>query len=498
MNVLRLMIGIGAIVALAAVSVAHAETFDLELKKLGTPSSSTPVIERMISSTSYQRFYEQTRTQPGVTSTSPGRAEFAKIIKKEPAKYVCKSPFRGVATLGTQKFCFAFDTNPDAKDNERVTGDKSKMEDLQRYSRLYFDANCNGDLTDDTPIDAAAAGSVYSSASSAYANYTFPTVDVTIEADGTKMDYAFRMSIYSRAYSTYSYASASLYAAAYRTGEITVDGKKVSVYLVDFNSNGRFDDLSGIDSSITLSDGTAYPKQGDMIWVDPDPKTMVYGSPYDPTSTDAQQYLSKMLNVGGKFYDMKISPSGDKLTLSASSKPVGHVSNPCKGYRAVVYSDQGMLKISGDESGKAPLPTGEWRLLSYTLDGTKAAEEAAETAEEEGPSLLETLANALTASTPAVAGPRPTLVSARAKRDAPAIQVREGETVALPFGTPYKLMVEARPRGTGTASLSLKIVGVGGEVCNNMIVKGARPPKPTFTITGPDGKEVASGNFEYG
>jgi hypothetical protein len=293
------------------------------------------------------------------------------------------------------------------------------------------------------------------------------------------------------------YVYASLNAAAYREGEITVDGRKLRIVVTDFNSNGRFDDLSGVDNSITLSDGTAYPKQGDMIWVDPDPKTMVYASPYDPTSTDAQQYLSKMLNVGGQFYDMEISPSGDKLTLSASSKPVGHVSNPCKGYRAVVYSDQGMLKISGDESGKAPLPAGEWKLLSYTLDGTKAAEEAAETAEEEGPSLLETLANALT-NQQAAAGPRPTLVSARARRDAPAFQVREGETTALAFGAPYKLMVEASPRGTGTAALSLKIVGTGGEVCNNMIVKGARPPKPTFTITGPDGKEVASGNFEYG
>jgi hypothetical protein len=497
MKVPRLTVGIAAIVALAAVSVACGETFELELKRVDPTSSSITPIERMISSTSYQRFYARRGTQPGYSSSNEGEAEFAKIIKKEPAEYVCKSPFRGVAELGTQKFAFVFDTNPDAKDNERIS-DESKAEDLQRYSRLYFDLNCNGDLTDDTPIDAE-PGTVYTTSSSAYARYAFPAVDVTVEADGSKMDYAFRISLYSRAYSSYSYTYASLYAAAYRTGEITVDGKKARVYLVDFNSNGRFDDLSGIDDSIMLSDGTAYPRQGDVIWVNPDPATVSYASPYDPTSTDAQQYVSKMLNVDGQFYDMEITPAGDKLTLSSSSKPVGYITNPNKGYRAVVYGDQGMMKISGDESGKSPLPVGKWRLLSYTLDGTKldVAEEEEKPADE-GPSLLESLANALTRSAPTTTRPQITLVAARGKRDTQAVEVREGETVAFPFGPPYKLKVAASPYSGGRASLRLSIVGVAGEVCNNMMVKGQRPPKPTFTITGPDGQEVASGNFEYG
>ena len=495
MKVPKLIMSIGAIVALAAVSVAHAETFELELKKLEAVSSSTPPVERMIRSTSYQRFYMRTGTQMNFPSSNQGEAEFAKVIKKEPAEYVCKTPFRGVAKLGTQKFGFVFDTNPDAEDRERITGDQSKAKQLQRYSRLYFDLNCNGDLTDDTPVNAE-PGSVSISSSSGYATYNFPPIDVTVDADGTKMEYAFRISLYSRAYTGYSYAYASLYSAAYRTGEITIDGKKTRVYLVDYNSNGRFDDATGVDPRVMMSGGVVYLQRGDMIWVNPDLKSTAYASPYDVTSTDAQQYVSKMLNIDGQFYDMEISAAGDKLTLSSTSKPVGHVTNPNKGYRAVVYGDQGTVKISGDESGQALLPVGEWKLASYTIVGTKS-EEVAESTENE-PSLLETLANALTRSTSATIASRPTLVSATAKRDASAVQVREGETVALPFGAPYKLMVEARPYRAGTASLALKIVGVAGEVCNNMMIKGARPPKPTFTITGPDGKEVASGNFEYG
>ena len=63
----------------------------------------------------------------------------------------------------------------------------------------------------------------------------------------------------------------------------------------------------------------------------------------------------------------------------------------------------------------------------------------------------------------------------------PPVTVREGETTTLPFGPPYKLMVEASGRGGTTVSLALKIVGTAGEVCNNMMVDGKRP-----------------GNFEYG
>ena len=46
--------------------------------------------------------------------------------------------------------------------------------------------------------------------------------------------------------------------------------------------------------------------------------------------------------------------------------------------------------------------------------------------------------------------------------------------------------------------LEMSLVGVSGEVCTNMMVKGGRPGKPEFTITDPKGKVVQEGNFEYG
>ena len=81
--------------------------------------------------------------------------------------------------------------------------------------------------------------------------------------------------------------------------------------------------------------------------------------------------------------------------------------------------------------------------------------------------------------------------------------VAQGETVDFPFGPPYTPTVTAMSYSgpnekNGPVYLEMSLVGVGGEACTNMTVKGARPGKPDFTITGPDGKVVQKGNFEYG
>jgi hypothetical protein len=79
------------------------------------------------------------------------------------------------------------------------------------------------------------------------------------------------------------------------------------------------------------------------------------------------------------------------------------------------------------------------------------------------------------------------------------VTVREGETVKLPFGPPYKPTVTTSHRaGTPAASLGMSLVGSAGEQCSNLMVDGRRPPDPTFTITDPEGTEVQAGKFEYG
>jgi hypothetical protein len=268
--------------------------------------------------------------------------------------------------------------------------------------------------------------------------------------------------------------------------------------VVDCNSNGRYDDQSSIDDSVRLADGTVYPKIGDMLYViDPEAKVEGYANPYDPSSNEALHYVAKQVNLNGRFHDLKITPAGDALTLEPSPIPVGYVTNSNTGYRAIVYGEQGFLKIVGDESGKTPLPVGEWKLASYTINKTVMDEPQKEQAQEG--SLLEVLRRKILGSPSPVTRPRYTMVSARAKQDYPAVRVTEGQTVELPFGEPYRPVVTVGYReGGDKASLSMSLVGKSGEVCTNMIVNGERPAKPKFTISTEKGEVVDTGNFEYG
>jgi hypothetical protein len=477
---------VGVVSVLVTAGDAYPETFRLEMKRLpASYQTSSSSADYLFRSRSYQRFY----TRDGSYVRTTDQPDFSKVVVKEP-KYAAPKPFRGVAKLGTKDFGFAFDVASAPSDQQAesdqpagadpVSGRTIPVNSRVRYTRLYFDSNHNGDLTDDPVIEAERSSSSY-----AY----FPRVDVTLDVGGTEMEYAFYIRVYS---SSSGYSRAYLYGAAYRHGEITLNGEKKRVVLVDNNSNARFDEAVTVHN---ISDGTVYPTFGDMIFIDPDPSPSVYGYGYDVTGNDDQQPVGKLVNIDGQFYDMEISPAGDKLTLIPSSAPVGRVTNPNKGFRAIVCSDRAVLKICGGETGQAPLPVGEWKLLSYTIDATPKP------AAEEGRSALSTLAKALLGSD-SPSRPAWTFVSARAKGSYAAVKVREGEAVELPFGSPYKPIVKVSrsygSSGTRVAYLSLSLVGVGGEVCSNLMVNGGRPEQPQFTIVGPDGKEVVQGKFRYG
>ena len=557
---LRLPAGAFAVAAFfALVTGAGAETCKLEIKKVDRSGPGRSRMDYMFGATSSQSFFMQIGGPEGMIRT-PGDKEkpkFSEIAKKEPAKYAAKHPFRGVAKLGSQYFAFVFDSAPSKKAEEEAKDEETKKKETKKdekksdakkdkkppkpvsYTRLYFDVNHNGDLTDDEVVEARTTRQYGSN----YAYSAFPPVDLEIDVDGTKTPYAFRMDVHTNTSRQFSYVNGSLNAAAYREGEMTFDGKKYRVVIVDFNSNGRFDDASSINKSVRTSGGGVYPNRGDRLFViDPEAKS-VGGSPYDVSSNDALHYVGALVNLGGAFYDLKITPAGDELSLSPSSIPVGYVTNPNEGYRAVVYSDGGFLKVVGNAEGKAPLPEGEWKLLSYTLDRTgwtkpeepkpedpekkdaerkdaekkdpdkkaeakadeKAEAKGAEKSTEPAKSLLGVLLKAVTPRTSQTlvqpAKPKgPTVVSARGTRDYKPVKVEKGKTVELPFGPPYRPVVSVQyvdPKKR-EARLALSILGAADESCSDLRVNGRRPDKPKFTITTKDGKEVVSGAFEYG
>ncbi|MHC4399275.1 MAG: hypothetical protein ACYTG0_06325 [Planctomycetota bacterium] len=500
----------GAIVAaglpLAVVADAEAETCTLELKRLESPMSvrSGPVdpTDNLVRNT-YPQYFSMQIGGPQPYTATPGAAEFSKVVTKEPAEYASEHPFRGVAKLGSRQYGFVLDTKPsgsDAKDEEPDDSDSNETKPVA-YARLFFDRNHNGDLTDDGVIEAETPQGIMFPSN--YANATFPRVDLTVDCEGTKIEYSFLLSVYCYSSGDYQYGNASLNAAAYRVGEITLNGKPHRIVLIDFNSNGRFDDVFGINEEIQTPDNRIFPQYGDVLLVDPDSAIQGFRSPYDVTTSPDQYYVSKLIHLDGRYYDLEVTAGGDKLTLEPSSVPVGHVTNPNDGFRAVLYGDQGLVKVTGGKSNPAALPVGKWKLFAYTIDRTGYEEE--EPADDEGAqeepktSLLRALTEALGSSAPRIGGPRFTLVSAQATRDHQPIEVREGETVALPFGPPFKPVVTVDfMQGKEVAQLGMSVVGSGGERCTALYVNGTNPEEPTFTIRTADGEQVEQGNFEWG
>jgi len=496
--------------AVARPVAARAETCSLELKRLeGGPSVALgPGSDYIYRATYPQGFFMQISDQEGGPSHNPSAEAFARIVKKEPAKYNARHPYRGVATLGGHEFAFVLDAakpepEPEAKpEKPKSAPDASAPTRVlpTPYARLYFDFNRNGDLTDDKPVEAVESPFAGRSGPS------FPRIDLTLDAGGTRFEYSFSLRAYAYGSEQFRYVSGQINSAAYREGKITLNGKQRRLVLIDFNSNGRFDDAFKV-RDVVAPDGRVYPEFGDVLLVDPDPADPrgMMGI-YDLAPATSRYPVASLVYLDGRYYDLEITPAGDKLTMTASSAPLGSVSNPNEGFGAVVYGDRGFVKITGGKGEPTPLPVGKWKLLAYTIDHTgydpppKPKDDAKK---EGGGSLLESLASALMgaagSSVPEVPRPRFTFVSAQATRDYPAIEVREGETAKLPFGPPYRPVVTVSyPEGEGKVSLAMNVVGSVGEHCTDLYVDGGRPKAPEFTIVGPDGKEVDRGKFEYG
>ena len=222
-----------------------------------------------------------------------------------------------------------------------------------------------------------------------------------------------------------------------------------------------------------------------------------------------------MIKVDDHLYDVRISPAGDKLTLTPSSVAVGNVTNPSDSFHAVIYGDRGFLAIQGAKGKPVPVPAGHWKVLSYTItqeDHPKPAKPAtAEKAKKAASSdaawqkQAEAMLKMLTGGPVDVrrdlklAGGS-AVVSANATEHYQAVEVRKGKTVVLPFGAPFKPRVTVAPYmgAGGTTYLEMSLIGSTGEICTNLTVGGRRPAKPEFTITDPKGKVIEDGNFEYG
>jgi hypothetical protein len=461
----------------AAPAETGPQSCSLELRRLEVPKrgGGNPAAE-IIARLSYpQSFFVEVAAGQSTPTMDEGAARFREIVKHEP-RYVVKCPLRSVARLGAEEYAFALDAA-----DPRSNG----------YDVMYFDLNRDGDLTNDKVIRAQQG----SSAPGGHSRREFPRVDLPLTIDGAQTAYSFFVTADVHSGRELSYASASLVAGAYREGKIVLGGKRRQLVLLDRNCNGRFDD----EIKVSHFEGNPTLGYGDTLLVDPDPSLFRSRSAADIAAAGGH-YVSKLIGVDGRFYELQVTPAGDKLTFTPSAAPIGYVSNPCPGFRALVYNDQAVVSVSRGRTNAAPLPEGQWRLASYTIDltgysgplgpGPRGSRNRAGTS----------LSTIVPVSSAPLRGPGSgqVLLSARATKDCKAIEVRGGETVALPFGPPYRPVVKASRGKAGTVSLSLTLVGASGEVCTNLELNGGHPPGPEFVIATSQGQVVEHGKFEFG
>jgi hypothetical protein len=510
----------------AAAAVAWAETCTLELKRINAENTADSAYRAAFP----QNVFIQLGKDQAPIANQPPIAAFKRLVKKEP-KYQTKNPICAVVTLGGQEYAFALDAVPPPAKAAKKDADKAKKSGAEKpktetgtaalagqlfktlagdktpplpvFNRLYFDKNHNGDLTDDPPIDLPPQRGVQPLGTF----FQFPRIDIVVNDAGTKLDYSFFLDGRAISSPQFSYVLVTVNPGAYRDGEITLAGKKHHIVLLDFNGNARFNDEIKLIDITMMRDGKPVteqrPNPGDMLLIDPVANA---GPQYDVTSSDSLNYVTKLVNIGGHFYSVKISPAGDKLTLELSTIPLGGMKNASGTFRAVLMGDQGVIKIRGEKDTPAVVPEGTWKLLSYSIDLTEAekAKQPGEKKPEKKGSALEALGsqlNSLLGDSTSDAGVRSSIVSAQIEGDYKPVKVVKGETVALPFGPPYKPVVTANyyedaPRKV--LSLAMSLVGTAGETCSEMMVKGSRPPKPKFTITDAKGKVIEQGSFEYG
>ena len=230
------------------------------------PGKPCPENEILLRSVRGQGFYSHN----GLTGNAMRDERiFRDTIHKEPKEYQAVHPLRAVAWIGNREYCFVLDT-------------QSKKS--QGYDRLYFDLNGNGDLTDDVPIDVPEdckpKDSIKSENGRISTIYRFPRVDFKIHAEEGVWDYSFFLEVGTNTNGQDVFCHANLASAAYREGEITLEGRKHKLVLVDWNTRGRFDVSIGptsVSTSVFIGSvsngngvGGPHPRHGTEILFDSD------------------------------------------------------------------------------------------------------------------------------------------------------------------------------------------------------------------------------------
>lgn len=412
------------------------------------------------------------------------------IIKIPPA--ISRHPLYGQLSVLTNKLWFRID--------------ESKG-DGKGYDRLLVDMNRNGDLTDD-PVARRVEPSVPTSATRQPEVALFgpiPAPDNTLIGAGRPIYFA-QMYLFARPVDTGSnqrnayLGQLRLKAGWYLETTVEFDGVKRSIGLVDGNCNFRLGDR---DQSVVYENGPEtnwYFTGGDYFLED----RRGSGQFRDSIASSASAPFGPMLYLGAKPYKVALAADGRSLGLEPWTEPLAELALRPHGEQVnqiqVAWEStpgQWQLLQPGVESGTARVPPGNYRLYTCDLNvQTGAGETLVLSGSKRSPK--DTAKAGLDAPTPFLCG-SPLEMKATSRRD------RSGVTTSTTGSGSFWDSLVGNSSSTDRPLQQLieaSVMGAGGEMYSGFYLQGKggshQPAKPAFTVFAADGRQVASGNMEFG
>lgn len=351
------------------------------------------------------------------------------------------------------------------------------------YSRMFFDANTNQDLTDD-PVLSLETNRL---SSSGYQT-VFPNVDCRFQLAGREFPYCFRPSfnLWQRPEpeddddpdgAFLNNCQFSLQVRCRYVGQLDLGGASHQVVLCDDTGNGRFDDrLRYVPET---DEAGARLEDGDRIFISDAKRAF---------ARDGQD-LGRYLFIKDQLYEVAIDHAERLMTLVPVTDNAGSLRLAQETERLTLYElEQGSAVMLYKPGLRAQVPWGRYRLRDYDLVRQDAQTNL-------------------------------WMLTGRGTNESTAVTVADDTDAALNFGEPFRASVALtewmlRNWQYGRRDelrLDLELFGAGGEeVCDIQHIRGKNSPhkqsarrrgyplEAAYVIKKPDGELVAKGNFEYG
>ena len=352
----------------------------------------------------------------------------------------------------------------------------------KKYDLLILDLNRNGDLSDDQVIRAAHHELEGSSSQVA----VFGPFEMNADEDGPwRLTMFGLMNAYNleaigqTRYNTYA-GMFALIPACYLQADIEVGGVKERIGFVDGNGDMRVGDTAGFNGDMLLRD------RGGSGGFD------------TGMGVNESETMKEIVYFAGKPHRMVLAEDFKTVSVEPYDGPMGKLaSRGLKSVRALTLARKAEtaewdMLDPHPVDGQVSIPVGTYSLSAVTINAT----------DEQG---------------------RKWTSEAYCPKVEKTVEVDEGETAAFPVGEPFELKISAGVSGSSgktgflgalasalsqmaiesmdsekKITLNVQVVGAGGETYSRFFVDGQPVEAPRFVVKNKDGKQVASGQFEYG